>query len=276
MRSSLEENGSSDDGFVEQYLRRLGISSTARADAAQLRALHAAHLEHIPFENLSIHLAEVINLDPDALEDKILRRARGGFCYELNGIFARLLRLLGYEVTLLGARVWGGRSFGPPLDHLALVVGSIEGDRWLVDVGFGDHSLYPLRFEEEVPQEDPAGLFCLRRAELSDWDVYRDDLVRYRIEAHPRSLSDFEAMCWYQQSSPRSHFASSLVCSRRMPSGRVTLSGRRLITTTQADRDEVELADEDLLAVYRDVFGIELDSLPRVQSAGFGEPEPDT
>jgi N-hydroxyarylamine O-acetyltransferase len=61
-----------------------------------------------------------------------------------------------------------------------------------------------------------------------------------------------------------------------MPSGRVTLSGRRLITTTQADRDEVELADEDLLAVYRDVFGIELDSLPRVQSAGFGEPEPDT
>ena len=132
------------DAFVDACLRRLGVEARGRADLTWLRELHAAHLLRVPFENLSIHLGEPVSLDEDALLAKLVDRRRGGFCYELNGLFARLLENLGYHVTLLGARVWTGQGFGPPLDHLALMVATADGaDRWLADVGFGDNSVYP-------------------------------------------------------------------------------------------------------------------------------------
>ena len=85
--------------------------------------MHRAHLLAVPFENLDIHLGRPISLDQDALFGKIVTRRRGGFCYELNGLFALLLRELGFEVTLLSAgvaRADGG--FGPEFDHLTLLV----------------------------------------------------------------------------------------------------------------------------------------------------------
>lgn len=256
----------SDEAFVARYLRRLDLPRSDRADDAQLRVLHAAHLEHVPFENLSIHLGEAVSLDAAALDDKVLRRNRGGFCYELNGLFGRLLRLLGYEVTLLGARVWGGETFGPPLDHLVLAVRTVGDAQWLVDVGFGDHSLYPLSFEEEIEQHDPAGVFLIRRISNGDWDLYRGDALQYRIESHPRELADFEGMCWYHQSSSRSHFTRSVVCSIRTTTGRLTLTGSRLITTTWGKKEETEVSAHDLLGIYRTLFGIELAAPPVVRA----------
>ncbi len=251
------------DPFVGAYLRRLGVERRPRADAAWLAALHRSHLERIPFENLSIHLNEPISLDLADLADKILHRHRGGFCYELNGLFGHLLTLLGYQVTLLGARVWGGETCGPPLAHLALRVTTVDGERWLADVGFGDHSLYPLRWAGDIAQQDPGGTFRLRPVEGGDWEVYRNDVPQYRVEAHPRALSDFGAMCWYHQTSPLSHFTRSTVCTRRSDDGRVTLSGRRLINTTTTGKTESELtSDDDLLEAYRTVFGIALERLP--------------
>lgn len=79
---------------VEEYLARLGVETPPPPDAPSLRSLQAAHLRRIPFENLSIHLGEPISLDIDDLADKILRRRRGGFCFELNGLFAQLLAFL--------------------------------------------------------------------------------------------------------------------------------------------------------------------------------------
>jgi N-hydroxyarylamine O-acetyltransferase len=195
------------DGFVDSYLRRLGVAG-ARAgggpDPGLLRELQAAHLERVPFENLSIHLGEPLSLEPDALADKILARGRGGFCYELNGLFGRLLESLGYRVTRLGAQVWTGETFGPPLDHLALVVSADDDgeERWLADVGFGDHSVYPLPWQAGTDIEDPGGVFRLEPAANGDLDVYRDGKPQYRLDPHPRALADFEAMCWYQSHAP--------------------------------------------------------------------------
>jgi N-hydroxyarylamine O-acetyltransferase len=259
------------DAFVDACLRRLGVEARERADLARLRELHAAHLLRVPFENLSIHLGEPITLESDALADKILTRGRGGFCYELNGLFARLLDHLGYHVTLLGARVWTGKQFGPPLDHLLLMVATADGvGRWLADVGFGDNSVYPLPWRERVDLDDPGGVFRLEPAD-GDWDLYRDGAVQYRIEPHPRALAEFDAMCWYQQTSPASHFTRSLVCTRRTAEGRVTLSGQRLITTTADGKDEKDLADDDaVLDAYRTVFGIDLNRVPRVAQRADG------
>jgi len=92
-------------------------------------------------------------------------RRRGGFCYELNGAFALLLGALGFDVRLLAARVFNDDRIGPPFDHLALLVRAIDGDGpWLADVGFGDHSEFPLRFGERGKQDDPAGSFLLADA----------------------------------------------------------------------------------------------------------------
>jgi N-hydroxyarylamine O-acetyltransferase len=263
--------------FVDRYLDRLGVKPGARPDVSFLKELHAAHLRAIPFENLSNHLGEAISLDPDALTDKILGRGRGGFCYELNGLFALLLEQLGYEVELLGARVAGEAGFGPPLDHLVLRVGASgaglragsdpgRGDRlWLVDIGFGLNSLHPLAWEIGAEQQDPGGRFRLEMTECGEWDLYRDGAVQYRIEPNRRVLPDFAAMCWYHQNSPDSHFTKSLVCSRLTDQGRVTLSGRRLITYIGDRRQQLEVEDDQqLFATYRARFGIELDRLPTI------------
>ena len=96
-----------DHETVVAYLERLGVATPAVGDAAGLRTLHRAHQLTVPFENLSIHLAEPISLDEPDLIDKIVRRRRGGFCYELNGAFALLLEALGAQVSRVGARVYG-------------------------------------------------------------------------------------------------------------------------------------------------------------------------
>jgi N-hydroxyarylamine O-acetyltransferase len=250
---------------VAAYLKRIGIERPDQPDERALRDLQRAHLGTVPFENLSIHLGEPIVLDERALLDKLVERRRGGFCYELNGAFAALLTALGYRVTLLAARVFTGERFGPPLDHLALRVDLAEP--WLVDVGFGRFSHHPLRLDRRDDQADPGGVF--RVAENDGYtDVTMDGTAAYRLDPRPYELSDFVPTCWWQQTSPLSHFTASPTCSLLTGTGRVTLSGDRLIHTTDGDRQERTLADDrEILAAYREYFGISLDRLPTTPTA---------
>jgi N-hydroxyarylamine O-acetyltransferase len=255
------------DDIVAAYVQRIGVARPAALDAAALRVLHRAHQVAVPFENLSIHLAEPISLDEADLADKVVRRRRGGFCYELNGLFALLLEALGAEVTRLAARVYGDRWASPPFDHLTLAVRLPDGTGpWLVDVGFGGHSDFPLLLDSRDDQDDPAGGFRLGDGEHGDVTVLKDGEPQYRIELRERSLADFAPTCWWQQTSPASHFTHSTICSRRTDDGRISLSGRTLIKTSNGSRTEKELGrDEELLAAYRDEFGIALDRVPQVR-----------
>jgi N-hydroxyarylamine O-acetyltransferase len=183
----------------------------------------------------------------------------------LNGAFAGLLAALGFEVSLHSARVFGPDDFGPPLDHLALFVTTTE--RWIVDVGFGAHTLHPLRLDEEQPQRDAFGTFTVSRAEHDDVDVALEGAPQYRIDTRELRLADFGPTCWWQQTSPESHFTQSLTCSLPTETTRVTISDRRLITTTPEGRTESTIDDDaDLLAAYRDHFGIVLDRAPHLES----------
>src|ERR1700730_13675489 len=248
---------------VDAYLARIGAARPARLDAESLRDLQAHHLRAVPFENLSIHLGEPIVLEEEALVAKLVQRRRGGFCYELNGGFAALLSALGFTVTLQAARVFGGEGLGPPFDHLALRVDLSEP--WLVDVGFGTFSHHPLRLDDRSEQADPGGAFRIGEAEHGDLDVFMDGQSQYRLEQRPRALGDFEPTCWWQQTSPRSHFTQSLVCSLPTETGRITLSDRTLIETAAGERREQSLAgDAELLAAYRTLVGIRLDRVPSV------------
>jgi len=258
-----------DETAVAAYLNRIGVPRPAAVGAAELRTLHRAHQTRVPFENLSIHLAEPISLDPGALLEKIVERRRGGFCYELNGAFALLLEALGAGVTRVAARVHGDAGFGPPFDHLALVVRPADGSGpWLADVGFGSHSVYPLRFDSRAEQDDPAARFRLADTPDADVDVHKNGQPQYRIEPRARALDDFGPTCWYQQTSPRSHFTAGTICSRLTEDGRVSISDRTLIRTSGESRTEEALpGDEAVLAAYRDHFGIILDRVPTAAAA---------
>jgi N-hydroxyarylamine O-acetyltransferase len=253
-----------DHETVLAYLNRVGVTAPIAGDAAGLRTLHRAHQQTVPFENLGIHLAEPISLDERDLIGKIVYGRRGGFCYELNGAFALLLEGLGAQVSRVAARVYGEAGLGPPFDHLALIVRAADGSGpWLADVGFGSHSDYPLRLDTREDQDDPAGRFRLADAAAGDIDVLKDGRPQYRIETRERSLADCVPTCWWQQTSPASHFTRSTICSRLTPGGRISISGRLLIQTQDGTRAEQQLDDDDkLLAAYRDHFGIELSRLP--------------
>jgi N-hydroxyarylamine O-acetyltransferase len=214
-----------DHETVVAYLNRVGVTAPAVSDAAGLRALHRADQLTVPSENLSIHLAEPISLDERDLTGKIVRRRRGGFCYALNGAFALLLEALGGQVSRVAARVYREAGPGPPFDHLALIVRPADGSGpWLADVGSGSHSDYPLLLDARAGQDDPAGRFRLAGAAAGDIDVWKDGRPQYRIETRERSLADCVPTCWWQQTSPLSHFARSTICSRLTPGGRVSQS----------------------------------------------------
>ena len=211
-------------------------------------------------------------LDDQALVEKVVDRRRGGFCYELNGAFAVLLRSLGYQVALLSAQVAGdGGSLGPPLAHVALRVDGPGIGPWLVDVGFGRFSHHPLRLDVRTDQPDPGGTFRVVETAEGDLDVLKDGALEYRLEQRPRVLADFEPTCWWHQTSPASHFTQSLVCSLLTEGGRVTLSDRLLVETVGDDRRERHLdGDAATLAAYRDHFGIELTRLPATPGGSDG------
>ena len=247
---------------IPAYLERIAYSGSIDPTATSLRALHRAHLFAVPFENLDITLGRRIVTDEARILDKIVRRRRGGFCYELNAAFSALLRALGFEVTLLSARVPrpnGGE--GPEFDHLALRV-DLEHP-WLADVGFGESYLDPLRLEPGLEQSDPAGTFRvteegdrLQMEKAAGEGMWKP---QYSFSLPPRRLEDFSAMCHYHQTSPESHFTQNRICSRATPDGRITLSGMKLITTVNGQREERVLKSEDeWISILREQFAIEL------------------
>src|SRR5215218_2028748 len=149
---------------IDAYLERVNYHGSHDVNAETLRALQVAHLMSVPFENLSIHAGESIVLDEDALFSKIVDQRRGGFCYECNGLFAGLLRALGFDVVMLAAGVAtrdGG--FGPIFDHMTLMVTLDE--RWLVDVGFGESFVEPLLLDTRSDQVQGTRSFRLVEAE---------------------------------------------------------------------------------------------------------------
>jgi len=247
---------------IDAYLKRINYNGPRDVSAETLRALQVAHLTSVPFENLSIHAGERIVLDEDALFTKIVEERRGGFCYECNGLFAGLLRAMGFDVAMLAAGVAqrdGG--FGPIFDHMTLMVRLDE--RWLVDVGFGESFVEPLLLDTRADQVQGTRSFrlidsedhvvLLLRNENEDWQP------QYRFTLQPYTFPDYEEMCRFHQTSSESHFTKNLVCSRATADGRITLSGMRLITTSgpQRLREEQTLSSsEEYDRVLREQFGV--------------------
>jgi N-hydroxyarylamine O-acetyltransferase len=252
---------------VAAYHDRIQYRGALTPDHATLAALHLAHLRTVPFENLDIQRGVPIVLDLDRLFEKIVFKRRGGFCYELNGLFGALLMALGFQVTLLSARVVGdGGTLGPEFDHMLLQIecpADGDGVRWLADVGFGDSYLLPLRLDERGDQID--GLRAYRVELTGDlywlWERdYTGQWARqYCFTLTPHQLADFAPMCEWQQTSPESSFTQRQVVTLSTADGRITLRTDRLIITTHGEKRDEPIGDgEAYAALLRDKFGIQL------------------
>lgn len=253
---------------IQAYLERLNYPLNQRSslalDAETLRALQVAHLRTVPFENLSIHSGQPIVLEDEALFTKIVENKRGGFCYEANGLFAALLRGLGFDVAMLSAEVANAAGeFGPNFDHMTLMV-CLE-ERWLVDVGFGDSFREPLLLDELGEQvqgsrayrivPDGAHLSLMQRDEGDEWKA------QYRFTLQTYTYADYAEMCRYHQTSPQSHFTRSRICSRATDEGRITLSDMRFITTSgnsdgRPRKERTLTSEAEYADVLREQFGI--------------------
>jgi N-hydroxyarylamine O-acetyltransferase len=246
---------------VEQYLRRIEYDGPRQPSSAVLRGLHRQHLFTVPFENLDIALQTPLRLDPASLYDKIVRRRRGGYCYELNGLFCELLIALGFQVQMLSARVRrddGG--FGPEFDHMLLRVDLEEP--WLVDVGFGDSFVDPIVFRAGGADQVHGHRYLVLPF-ADEWQLLRQDdkgeTPLYMFRDRPRQLGEYEEMSTFQQTSPESGFTKRWICSKATHDGRITLANGRLIITAGDRREETVLTGDEVRRCLHDHFAIEFD-----------------
>ncbi|HTR28889.1 MAG TPA: arylamine N-acetyltransferase [Puia sp.] len=231
---------------IDGYLRRIKSTSFLRTDLDTLRELQYKHLFAIPFETLDIHHQIPIILQINLLYQKVIRDHRGGYCYELNILFHRLLTCCGFDVTLVSGRLHHGNNrFGREFEHMALIV-SLQGRQWLVDVGFGDFSLAPLAIAPGQIQSDGRNFYQIVEPVMADGQAYlgvakwvpskQDFKIDYLFTLTPRSVADFNGMNEFHQTSKESHFARSLICTMPTPEGRITLINNKLIRKENGNR----------------------------------------
>lgn len=232
----------------EKYLNRIKYSGSLEPSLVLLKKLQIQHLLHVPFENLDIHNKIPIVLSIDKIFDKIVYQNRGGFCYELNGLFYELLTALGFHAKRVSARVYNqNKSYGKEYDHLAIIVRIAEVD-YLTDVGFGAFTFEPLALHFGIIQKDTNGNYLI--------DTFENEYLRvnkiedgkatpeYIFKNVARDFSEFEEMCHYHQTSPYSHFSSKKLISLATENGRITITGNRLKMKTFEDLKESEIKDE--------------------------------
>lgn len=247
--------------MLEAYLQRIAYQGPVEATRACLIGLHRAHLRAIPYENLDVQLGHAVGLSPAAAFDKIVTARRGGWCYEMNGLFGAVLREIGFQVTRCSAAVMR-KTRGDVMiaNHLVLKVMLAEG-AYLADVGFGDgpHDPFPVQEGRFVSQGFGFGL-----AELEGgwWRFQRLDggeFSGFDFTLAPADESLLEKQCRFLQSAEESPFVQNAVVQRHAEDGIWQMRGRVLRKTTPLGANDflIASAGEYVLAL-KERFGIDL------------------
>jgi N-hydroxyarylamine O-acetyltransferase len=267
---------------VRRYLERIDADRSPSAEPTldNLAHLQRCHLRAVPFENLDVVAGRPIPIDRQTHYEKVVEAGRGGFCYELNGLFDWLLGALGFETRFVEAQVLIEGAFSRRYAHAAVLVDlGADGppetrDGWyLVDVGFGDFARQPLPLTGG-PRTDISGTYRVRalddgrfesqyrgsRAGEDDPALGPDEwTTRYRLTPADRDGAAFEPACEWTQTSPDSPFTGRLVCSLATADGRLTLSEHALTVTAGGEKTKQAVAPDVRHAVISDRFGLDID-----------------
>ena len=227
-----------------------------------LSKLQLMHLLNVPFENLDIH--NHIKIDLNNLYDKIVLRKRGGFCYELNGVFYQLLKEIGFNAKMVSARVYNSsKDYSPEFDHMTLIV-TLKDDKYLVDVGFGEFTSYPVKIELNKEIMDPAGVFRIESYNEDHKVIKKKNadgkfIAEYMFSEKERQTEEFYERCNFHQTSNESHFMQKRISSLLTKTGRITLAGDKMKITENGEVQERQLNNEqEIQQALWNYFGIKL------------------
>ncbi len=251
---------------VASYLTRIAYTSSVLPDARTLQALHRAHLLTIPYENLDLHCEprRGLSLDVTQIYDKIVGQKRGGWCYEMNGLFAWVLREVGFDVTILGSAV--GRLGNPSAledAHILLKVIALDqpNKAWIADVGFGNAFLEPLLLQSGIYRQD-GFTYRLERDDSGRWWFTNHLLggAGFDFSLKPFELNEFAAPSNWLQTAPESGFVRVPVCQRHLPGGKIATLRALTLTTVTGEQRQVEVIQslQAYAQTLTDVFGLDL------------------
>lgn len=244
---------------LEAYFQRIGFTGRARADLDTLNALHRAHADAIPFEDIDVQLRRRIDISPEAIFDKLVARRRGGWCYEQNGLMDWALREIGFDVTRVAGAVMR-RPDGLFGNHLCLLVRL--DDPWLVDVGFGGSLAAPMPLRAGARADAP---FEVALSLLDDgWWRFEESVAgvtegpfHFDFRAEPGDEALLARTCAHLESAPDSSFVLNLVVQQRRGGTHTTLRGRLLGATGAAEKRLIDSPGE-LVGVLRNTFGLDV------------------
>lgn len=235
---------------TQKYLERIGLGKANATGLQLLKQLQRQHLLSVPFENLDIHWGREILLDPKRIFKKIVELQRGGFCYELNGLFCELLNQLGFDAYKASARMLrDDGTMTPDFEHMCVLV-KLGAEVFLCDVGFGKGPSYPLRVLSNSIQIDLNEFFRITKHGQEGWWLEQSDdgstfEKKYLFSGKKRKLIEFIDRCYYQQNSPDSHFKKQKMITQATADGRITLTEKLLIITSRGIKTEHTVLNED-------------------------------
>lgn len=250
-----------DNFVIADYFQRIGISGDLKNDLPTLTAIMRAQLRSVPFENLDVQAGKIVSLVPEDIVSKIIYGRRGGYCYEVNSLFAMVLTALGFEYDLIGARP----MFYPqrrPKSHMVLMV-KIGAERWLCDTGFGSFGLRaPIELNQlgQIIKQDnetftldknERGEFVLKALVKGEW------ANQFGFDLQPMEMIDFMPVNYYNSTHPDAVFVQRYLVMLQRADGRTLLSGNQLKQLRGDQEDVSEIAPEKLDEVLWREFGLQ-------------------
>ncbi|NLO48305.1 MAG: arylamine N-acetyltransferase, partial [Clostridiales bacterium] len=225
---------------LNDYFDRIGFRGKADVSFETLNALHTAHTLNIPFENLDVYYKRPLLLDKESLFKKIVTGKRGGYCFEMNGLFSFVLREIGFKVTDLLA---GGRL------HQILMV-EIGDDRYLADVGFGNDGITsPLLLVEGLEQKQFTNTYRFGAEPKFDFALQRkagdEFITMYAFTLQECSPLDFMISNHFTATYPKSFFNSMRMCTMPTKEGRITLTDKHFKVVENGETVETAIADDE-------------------------------
>jgi N-hydroxyarylamine O-acetyltransferase len=244
---------------LHRYLRRIGYSGPLSPTRGTLHNLHRAHLLAIPFENIDAQLGMVPSLDHDRIFEKLVMQARGGWCFEMNLLFAWALRQVGMRVDVIGATVNRSKAVeGASINHVALLVHLDEP--YFADVGFGNGFLNPVPLREGTFND---GRFDFRlTCHGNYWRFYnhRENGATYDFTGEPAAPDTIEMANRSLATTSESPFVQTLVCSRLTEDGTIALTNAGLRIYSPAQITEESAPSHDAFTrILREHFAIDID-----------------
>jgi N-hydroxyarylamine O-acetyltransferase len=245
---------------LDSYLARIGFSGTPKPDLATLRRLQRGHLEHIPYENLDVQFGRRVTLDPQDAFAKLVAGGRGGWCYEMNGLFRWALESIGFRVLAMTGAVM--REVRGPVaigNHLALMI-ELE-EPYLADVGLGDGPVEPIPLKEGSYRQQWRNL-RLERVDDGWWRFRNHEnafATSFDFQYRPADWTALAERCGWLQTSPESRFVQNAICARHLPNGIVALVGRALKTVgTHGVKERLLGSADEYVETLASVFGIQM------------------